>query len=289
MVKAWSDWFDVETPTGRLLCRPRGRLRLQEGGLLVGDRVGVRPLGGGEGAIEWVKERRNALHRPPVANVDRVAVVSAWNLPAWNPHLVDRILVLAAAEGCGALLVLNKVDLLAYEEREAMRAELRPYRLAGYPVVETSALTGEGLDELARCLAEGITVFAGQSGVGKSHLLSRLTGRPLPTGEISARIGRGRHTTRHVELLPLPGGGLVADTPGFQRLELVGLEPRDLGRYFPELAALAGDCRFRGCLHRNEPGCAVVDAVGRGEVDPGRYARYRELLAEIESLKAQRY
>jgi ribosome biogenesis GTPase len=287
VVKGWSDWFDVETEAGRLRCRPRGRLRRGSGGVMVGDRVRVLPLGGGEGAIEGVEARRTALRRPPVANVDRVAVVSAWRLPPWDPLLVDRLLVLAAAAGCQAVLAVNKVDLLEPGERRDMRAAVAPYRAAGYPVVETSARTGDGLAELARLLASGITVFAGPSGAGKSHLLSRVTGRQLRTGGLAPRVGRGRHTTRHVELLPVPGGGWVADTPGFQRLDLTGIDRRELGGFFPEFAPFAGSCRFRGCLHRGEPDCAVAAAVAGGAVSADRYARYRVLLEEVEELEAE--
>jgi ribosome biogenesis GTPase len=289
VVKAWSDWFEVQTDAERLACQPRGILRRNEGGVVVGDRVTVRPLSSGQGRIEAVAPRRNLLARPPVANVDRVAVVSAWAAPPWNPGLVDRFLVLAGIEDCTAAVVLNKVDLLPPAERDEALEALKPYAAAGYAVFATSAVTREGLDELAAFLQGGLAVLAGQSGVGKSHLLAALTGREVRTGRLSERIGRGRHTTRHVELLALPQGGRVADTPGFQRLALRDLRPADLRALFPDVDGLAHECRFRGCMHREEPGCAVRAAVEAGRLDAGRYDRYRRCLAELEEQEAHRY
>jgi ribosome biogenesis GTPase len=274
VVKAWSNWYTVATESARLLCRPRGRLK-RGADVRVGDRVEVTALEGGEGVIEDVAPRRNRLDRPPVANVDLVAVVSAWTAPPWSPELADRILVRAAAAGCRALLVINKADLL--EDPTAVRRGTEPYRRAGYPVLLTSALTGEGLDLLARAADGGVVCLAGQSGAGKTRLLAALApDRALRSGALSERLGHGRHTTRHAELLPV-GGGWIVDTPGFSRLDMDGIEPAALGRCFPEVAALAAGCRFRSCLHRSEPGCAV-----RGAVDPGRYARYLRLLEECE-------
>jgi ribosome biogenesis GTPase len=300
VAKAWSDWYDVETPAGRLRCQPRGRLRLTwqsrsrarptEGeralaAILVGDLVQVRPRPGGEGAIEAVLPRRTALSRPLVANVDRVLVVAAWREPPWNGELVDRLLVLAGAHGCEGWLVLNKVDQL--EPPDAAEERLAVYAAAGYRVWRVSAARGDGVGELADALGDGVAVLAGASGVGKSRLLAALVperAASIRTGEVSPRLLRGRHTTRHAELLRLPGGGFVADTPGFSRADLAHVGKADLAALFPEIAARAAGCRFRGCLHRGEPGCAVP-----GAVDAERLRHYRLFLAEVEAWEAKRY
>lgn len=306
VVKGWSDWYDVATADGRLVrCQPRGRLRLDlqradpggrgrrteaeraRAGIMVGDRVRVRPRPDGEGAIEAILPRRTILTRPPVANVDRVLVVSAWREPPWNGELVDRLLVLAGAACCEAWLVLNKCDQLDGEASPRSEARLRMYRDAGYPVWITSAMRGDGVTELGAALAGGVAVFAGQSGVGKSRLIAALApgyAGKVATGAVSPRLLRGRHTTRHAELLPLPGGGLLADTPGFSRVDLRHVGRGELADLFPEIAAAAPGCRFRGCRHRGEPGCAVEAAI-----DPERLRHYRLFLSEVEAWEAERY
>ncbi len=336
VVTAWSGWYVVETASGRLLCRPRGRLRprvdrhrelrarehaeglsdpeepeeedgeeptpvetgprharggghleaeAEEPGILAGDRVHCTDLGGGEGRIEVVLPRAVTLTRPPVANVDQAIVVTAWTEPPFSPAFVDRLLVAVAREGCVAAICLNKIDRLEPDQRAQAIADLSPYRMAGYDVLLTSARTGEGMAELAVAVRGKVSVLAGPSGSGKSALLGRLCpDRPPRSAAISPRLGRGRHTTRHVELLRVPTEGppsWVADTPGFSRLDLEGLAPEDLGRYYPEFLPLADGCRFHGCLHEAEPGCAVIAAVEAGVVDPGRHARYLESLAEV--------
>lgn len=275
VVKAWSNWYDCQTDAARLSCQPRGRLK-RSGAVRVGDRVQVTPLSDGEGSIEAVEPRRNQLERPQVANVDHIAVVACWRTPPWNADLVDRILVHAAARGCDAMLLINKADLLGDDREEAEQA-VAPYRAAGYPVLFVSAQTGLGLELLARRIDGQVVCLAGPSGAGKSRLISTLAPQhELRSGELSERLGHGRHTTRHAELLAV-GSGWLVDTPGFSRLDLEDIEAAGVGACFPEIAALARACRFRRCLHRSEPDCAV-----RGAVDAGRYARYLRLLAECE-------
>lgn len=255
------------------------------GSVLAGDRVRCTDLGDGEGRIEAVLPRRNVLPRPPVANVDLVLIVMAWTEPPFSFAYVDRLLVAVRRNACDAVLCLNKVDLLTPQERGASEAHLDVYRTLGVPVVLTSARDGEGIEEARRLLQGRLGVLAGPSGVGKSALLSRICpGRLLRSASVSARLGRGRHTTRHTELLPLTGAmtdGWVADTPGFSRLDLDGLDPSDLGAYYPEFAPFAQDCHFHGCLHDGEPGCAIAEAVVSGRIDAGRHERYRALLAEV--------
>ncbi|MBX5465708.1 MAG: ribosome small subunit-dependent GTPase A [Clostridia bacterium] len=292
VVKVLNQWYEVQTEEGVLAARPRGRLRREgEGAPLAGDMVEVLPAPDGTARIERILPRRNRLDRPPVANVDRLLVVASWREPEIVPELVDRALLEAERRGIPAALVLNKVDRIAGQPGllEEARRFLEPYRKAGYPVLLTAALDGTGLEELRALLAGGLTVLAGASGVGKSSLLNALLpGARLRTGTLS-RAERGMHTTRHVELLPLPDGGWVADTPGFVRLEPAGLEdPREVRDAFPELARAGGSCRFRDCLHQDEPGCAVREAVARGEIDAGRYARYRALLEEVRQAAGRR-
>lgn len=312
VIKAVNVWYDVHTAEGVVPCQPRGRLKLRrestgpgprEGApaILVGDRVRCRRLADGTGVIDEVLPRRSALIRPPVANADQVLAVFTAGPSGPDLDLVDRILALAAHEGLAAVLALNKIDLMPPDERERLERLAGVYRAAGYPFHLTSALSGEGLDGLAASLRGRVTVLAGRSGVGKSSLLNAvIPDLALRTGAVSRAGDRGRHTTRHVELLPMPapgpggeGGdpaaaGWVADAPGFSRLDLAPVSPEELAAGFPELAALAEQCRFRGCLHEREPGCGVTAAVHRGDVDAGRYARYAAFLAEIRAQAAHR-
>ncbi|HLT58790.1 MAG TPA: ribosome small subunit-dependent GTPase A [Limnochordales bacterium] len=268
-------------------CRPRGRLRREVGTLLAGDRVEVRLQPDDSGVIEAVAPRRTQLRRPPVANVDQVVAVMALAEPEPNLLLLDRLLAVAAAAGMDPLVCWTKADLRPLAVAERYR---RLYQQAGYPVVVASTVTGQGLDQLRTLLRGRISTLAGPSGAGKSSLLNALhPSFQLETGAVSRKLGRGRHTTRVVELLPLPGGGLVADTPGFSQLDVRGIPKEELGRLFPEIARILGRCRFPGCLHRAEPDCAVRAAVETEEMDPGRYRHYLLLLDEIEDWEARRY
>ncbi len=254
-----------------------------------GDRVRYSRLPDGEGAIDEVLPRCSLLLRPPVANADHVVVVSAWVAPLFSAAFVDRVLLEAALQGCGATVVCNKADLLDPARRAEADAALRPYRAAGYAALPVSAVSGMGLAELRGVLAGRLTVLAGPSGTGKSRLLGALVpDRPRLSAEISARIGRGRHTTRSVELLPLPEGGWVADTPGFSRLDLREAEPEDLPYLYPEFRPYLDRCRYRGCSHGTEPDCAVRAAVAVAEVDAGRYARYLQLVGEMRARRRGR-
>ena len=281
-------FYRVLLDDGRLVeCRPRGRLRKDGLMLLAGDRVQVRPMADGAGVIEAVEPRRTELRRPAVANVDQVVAVMALAQPEPNLLLLDRLLAVAAAAGLETLVCWTKADLCPPEAAQAL-SEL--YQRAGYPVVVASVVTGQGIAELQAALRGRISTLAGPSGAGKSSLLNALNPSfRLHTGEVSRKLGRGRHTTRIVELLQLPGGGLVADTPGFSQLDVRDIPKSKLSRCMPDLARLMEGCRFPGCLHRAEPGCAVRAGVEAGEVDPGRYRHYLELLHEIEEWEARRY
>ena len=274
-----------------LLCRARIKLIKRKGPILVGDRVQVRPLSENEGLIESVLPRKSYLPQPAVANVDRAFVVFSYRKPDLQLLALDTLLVAVEAHEVEPVVVFNKVDLLTEEERSALEKTASVYRDAGYEVLLTSAVTGEGLPELQAAMKDRVSVLAGPSGVGKSRLLNALIpGAQLRTGEVSEKTGRGRHTTTETTLLALPGGGFVADTPGFSRVEIGDfLEPEDLRDLFPEFRPFAEQCRFPDCTHLVEPDCAVREAVAKGEIAPFRYDHYRVLFLKLQEARERRY
>jgi len=285
--KALSGYYYVSDEAGRRIqCRARGIFKKRGESPLVGDRVVFRETENGEGAVERILPRTTELVRPPVANVELAALVFSVVRPELNLQLLDKFLVHTESAGLDALIVLTKLDAAeADEDRERLLREAdaarRLYASIGYETVVTSARRGDGIAELQHRLEGRISVFAGQSGVGKSSLLNALVpGLTLETSEISEKLGRGRHTTRHVELVPLPGGGYVADTPGFSQLDFAELGIGQIGACFREFARLAPDCKFRGCTHLHEPGCAVLAAKEAGEVAESRYRHYAAFMAE---------
>ena len=222
---------------------------------------------------------KRPLCAPPVANIDQLILVMALREPEPDWNLADRILVLAGEENLSVLCCLNKIDLVDDEERESISRLLEPFP---YNLIWTSAKNGAGIGQLRERLHGKMSVFAGPSGVGKSSLLNAVQpGLSLKTGTVSARIGRGRHTTRHAELLPLSPEGLVVDTPGFSRISFTGLAPEKLGALFPEFAGHAGRCSFRNCSHIHEPGCAVREAAEMGKINSRRYEHYRLFWEEL--------
>lgn len=280
VIRGYGGYFYVRTrEEEHLECFPRGRLRLEEDRILVGDKVEVRRLAEGKGVIEGILPRRNRLVRPPVANVDQVVIVFAAKEPRPDLSFLDRLLVVVEAQGFGVLICLNKLDLVRPEE---LKPILELYRGAGYDVITTSAKEGIGIEGLAARLAERVSVFAGPSGVGKSALLNAVNpGFKLTTGETSRKLGRGRHTTRGCVLLELENGGFVADTPGFSRLDLRGIRKEELDLFFPEMRGRIPQCRFPGCLHVKEPGCAVRAALNSGDIAESRYRHYVDFLGEL--------
>lgn len=272
-------FYDCVAGPEEYRCTLRGRLRHLNQEILVGDQVKLRVVRPGIGVIEEVLPRRSRLARPAVANVDQAVAVIALAEPSPDLGFLDRLLVVIEAEGLGVVICLNKADLVAEVRIEPLH---RIYHALGYQVMVTSARDGRGVAELRAALAGLVNVFAGPSGVGKSSLLNAIQpGLRLQTGAVSAKIGRGRHTTRHVELLALDSGGMVADTPGFSQLWLPDIPKENLGYFFPEMDAYRGRCRFTSCLHVREPGCAVRAAVAREEIVPTRYQHYVEFLEEL--------
>lgn len=263
-------------------CKASGRLRLGTAPPLAGDMVELEQADNGDGFIVTIKPRKNALIRPPIANIDQIFIVASQAPPVTDPYLIDKVTVIAQQQGIQPIIVLNKSDLV----QSAVLEEA--YRPTGFIVLHVSAATGAGCAELAELMHNKISCFTGNSGVGKSSLLSRLTGQDLLAGAISGKIGRGKNTTRHVELLYLPGGGLVADTPGFSSFEVRQMErirKEDLQLFFPEIEPLVGRCRFTGCAHVKEPDCAVRALVQSGGMAKSRYESYVKLYEELKQMK----
>ena len=275
IVKALSGFYYVNTREGMLECKARGRFRLDGTSPLVGDRVLCSVDDHGRGRIDRVAERRNFFIRPAVANIDTLIFVAANVNPVTDPYLIDRVSVIAEEADCELILCINKTDLDPGETLEKL------YRAAGFPVILTSADTGRGVEELRQAIRGKICAFTGNSGVGKSSLLNRLCPTlSLKTAEVSEKLGRGRHTTRHVELFELGAGTLLADTPGYAsfELEMMKVIPKEeLAGLFRDFRPWLGDCRFPDCAHRREPGCAVTEALRLGKIAPSRYRSYERL------------
>jgi len=284
VIRSHNHQFYVLVDGREVLCRPRGKFRLDRQDVLAGDQVEVL-IEGGEGRIERVLPRLSEMQRPPIANVSQVLVVYTLKDPPADPLFLDRVLVHAERAGVEVVIVLNKIDLLTPEEVDQFCETYG--RQVGYPVIPVAAKAGLGLDDLRPLLAGRTSVLAGHSGVGKSRLVQALEpGREdVRVGELSAKLGRGKHTTRHVELIPLSSGGLLADAPGFTYLEFTGIDKYDLRQYFPEFGRHAGSCRFDDCLHRKEPDCAVRTAVETGKIPRSRYDNYLLFLGEVEAQK----
>jgi ribosome biogenesis GTPase len=294
IIRSQSGFFTIRTGSGILTCSLRGRLKQGPhfGDLAaVGDRVQVSRHPGGDGTIEAIEPRRSSLvrldPRPQgvyqqvlLANPDQAVFVFACTNPRPHLRMLDRFLVISEKQDLPAIIVANKVDLVGQEQAEAIFGFYPPI---GYPVVYTSAKTGQGIEELRARLVGKVSALAGPSGVGKSSLLNTIQpGLGLAVREVSAAVGKGRHTTTARELFPLEAGGYVADMPGMRSLALWDTEPEELDGYFPEISPLVTACQFNDCTHRSEPGCAVLAAVAAGEIRPERYDSYLRLRAGEE-------
>ena len=280
--KALSGFYYVDTGERTVTCRARGRFRKEGVSPLVGDWVAFTPAGD-EGVIDAIEPRRSAFARPAVANIDQLVIVASNAIPKTDPYLIDRMTAIAALKGCEVLLCINKADLDRADSLCAI------YEKAGFPYVLTSAETGEGIETLRAMISGRVSAFTGNSGVGKSSLLNALDpGFSLKVGEVSQALGRGRHTTRHVELYALAGGAEIIDTPGFSSFDAdeLGLELKArLPETFVDFAPYLGACRFVGCSHTKEKGCAVLEAVRAGKIAPPRHESYLRLYRELKDLK----
>lgn len=281
--KALSGFYYVDTGETVLTCRARGKFRKVGISPLVGDQVEVRELGSKEGFVEKILPRRNAFSRPAVANIDQLVVIAANAIPKTDPFLIDRVAAIAALKDCQVVVVLNKCDLDPAEELYAI------YRASGFPTLRVSAETGEGMEELKGLILGKVSAFTGNSGVGKSSILNAMDSKfHLQVGEISMALGRGRHTTRHVELHHLSCGAEVVDTPGFSSFDTEELDlelKRRLPETFLEFSPYLGGCRFVGCSHTKEKGCAVLEALRRGDIQKSRHDSYLRLFEELKPLQ----
>ena len=286
IIKGIGGFYYVDTEKGLYECRARGIFRKNKITPLVGDRVSISVVDkeNKKGVVEEIEKRDTELVRPPIANVDKALIVFAIKNPAPNLSLLDRFIVLAEKENLEIVIVFTKVDLDADGE---LLEELKSiYEVSGYKVIPVSNKLKLNIDKIKEELKENTVVFAGPSGVGKSSLLNEVDKNfELKTGEVSDKIKRGKHTTRHAELLKLECGGMVADTPGFSSLTLDDTDESELKEYFIEFDKY-DDCRFGSrCIHENEPSCAVKEAVENGEISKKRYESYIQLLNEIRSGK----
>lgn len=283
--KALSGFYYVDTggEAGILTCRARGKFRKTGESPLVGDWVEVRELGNGDGFVEAILPRKNAFERPAVANIDQMVVIASGAIPRTEPYLIDRVTAIAALKECGVVILLNKCDLDPAQELYEI------YRSAGFPTLRVSAKTGEGIEALRELTSGRLSAFTGNSGVGKSSILNALDPTfHLKVGEVSQALGRGRHTTRHVELFHLADGAEIVDTPGFSSFETAELNlewKRRLPESFLEFRPYLPECRFVGCSHTREKGCAVLEAVRAGKIPKSRHESYLRLYEELKPLQ----
>ena len=282
IVRSISGYYDVVLPTGTVTCQARGILRKEGMTPLTGDMVRV-VMQRGKGMIQQVLPRKNSFIRPAVANVDALLIFAANVNPVTEPFLIDRVTAIAGNKGVESILCVNKTDLDEAEELCGI------YSHAGFRVIATSAQTGAGIGELRRALQGKLTAFTGNSGVGKSSILNRLCPElKLPTGEVSEKLGRGRHTTRHVELFSLDHETFVMDTPGFSSFDTDQMDvilKENLQYAFPDFGPWLGRCQFHDCSHRREPGCAVRQAAENREIEQSRYDSYLRLYEKAAQYK----
>ena len=282
ILRSISGFYDVQTPVGLISCRARGILRKDGCTPLTGDMVEIT-VEKGKGMVEKILPRKNSFVRPAVANIDALVVFAANVNPVTEPFLIDRVAAIAGDQGVPVYLCINKCDLDPAEEL------VRIYRNSGMTVLRTSAETGEGREELRELIRGKLTAFTGNSGVGKSSMLNQLCPElQLATGEVSQKLGRGRHTTRHVELYQLGEDTYVADTPGFSSFDTDQMDvilKENLQYAFPDFGRFIGQCQFHDCSHRKEPGCAVTGAVQRGEIEQSRYDSYLRLYEKSSQIK----
>ena len=285
IIKGIGGFYYIETEKGLYECRARGIFRKNKITPLVGDfvKISVVDEDNKKGVVEEIQERKTELVRPPIANVNKALIVFAVKNPTPHLSLLDRFIVLAERENLEIVIILTKIDL---DDDNTFEKIKNIYEPCGYKVIGVSNLENKNIDKVQEELKDNTVVFAGPSGVGKSSLLNQIDSNfQLKTGDVSDKIKRGKHTTRHAELFELKFGGMVADTPGFSSLTLDDIEDIDLKDYFIEFED-HDDCKFGSrCIHQNEPNCAVKEAVENGEIPKERYESYIQLLNEIRQGK----
>ena len=282
IVRSLSGFYDVQTAAGLVTCRGRGILRKAGMEPLTGDMVEIT-VEKGRGMVERVLPRKNSFVRPAVANIDALVIFAANVNPVTEPFLIDRVAAIAGDQEVPVYICVNKCDL------DPAVDLVRIYENAGFSVIRASAETGEGVEALRQLIQGKLTAFTGNSGVGKSSMLNRLCPElELATGEVSEKLGRGRHTTRHVELYRMDADTYVADTPGFSSFDTDQMElilKENLQYAFPDFGPYIGSCQFHDCSHRAEPGCAVTEAVASGAIERTRYDSYLRLYEKASQIK----
>ena len=282
VIKGVGGNYDVACEGSVLRCRASAKLKHKSNILAAGEYVELRLTDTG-GYITERLPRRNGLIRPAIANIDQLVILCSQAPPVTDPYLIDKVTVVALYQGITPIILLNKSDLDRSDEL------YEAYTKAGFTVLRASAVTGEGVEAVKEHLAGKISAFTGNSAIGKSSILNRIDHRfGLQVGDMSEKIARGRHTTRHVELLRLDNGGLVADTPGFSTFDVVRMEKLtkdNLQQFFPEIDHYFAQCRFTDCKHIKEPGCVVREAVEKGEIARSRYESYCKLYEEVAAQK----
>lgn len=287
ILKAISEFYYVESGGIVYQCKGRGVFRKQNRSPLVGDFVSFRIDENSEGYIDDIDKRTNELQRPPIANIDQALIVMSAREPTFSSLLLDRFLVFLEAKFITPIIYITKIDLLTQVELEDIRRWKSMYEEIGYQVVllATLELTEDTTKMIQSHFKDKVSVITGQSGVGKSSLLNAMDlTLTIKTDKISKSLGRGKHTTRHVELLPI-ASGLVADTPGFSVVQFDALETTELSDAFPEMRKRSNECKFRGCLHINEPHCVIKQAVKAEEISQTRYDHYVSFMKEIQDRK----
>lgn len=283
ILKGIGGFYYVEAADKKIYeCKARGVFRKEKIIPLAGDNVTISVDENNKNSIDKILERKNFFNRPPVANVDNLVIVSSTCDPKPNLLIIDRLTAVAVFKGVKPIIVFTKDDLSSADEYTEI------YKNAGFSVFSVSNETGEGVEDVKQCLENGISVFTGNSGVGKSSLINRIfPGMELETGEISRKLGRGRHTTRHVELYPF-GNGYIADTPGFSSLDFETndlIRKDELADCFPDFAEYLGKCKFSSCAHVNDKGCQIVEAVRNGKIEKSRHESYVTMFNEVKNIK----
>ena len=283
IIKALSSFYYVESESSIYECKARGNFRKSGNSPLVGDRVDIEVLDTSHGVVNKILERKNFLKRPNIANIDKLFIVSSYSTPSPNTYIIDKVTAIARYNDIEPIIVFNKADMGDFNEFAKI------YRNAGFKTYIVSAQTGDGIDDLKQELKDCVSAFTGNSGVGKSSILNTLFGEDfIATGDVSNKLGRGRHTTRHIEAHKLSFGGYVLDTPGFSSIEHDNSDynfKENLAECFHDFGDRIYNCKFTSCTHTKENGCLVLEAVKNGEIEPSRHESYIKIFEELKDLK----